>query len=427
MRIPRHLALSVAIAAAIVLGPSLFGAAGNDWLQWGGAGRNFLSDATGLASSWPAGGPKRLWTRPLGEGHSAVLAEGGRLYTMYRPSGAVSGGQRSQEETVAALDAATGKTLWEFTYPAPTDGLDFSQGAGPHATPLIAGTRLFAISTRKELFALDKATGKRLWSHDFMSEYGSPSPGRGYACSPLFYNGTIIVPVGGRGQGMAAFDQNTGALVWKAGDFDESPASPIIIDVDGQPQLIAFAGDRVAGIDPASGRVYWHVPHKTDWGLNISTPVWSPADHLLVVSAAYNTGSRAIELHQAAGKTTVAEKWFNSRMRVHIGTLIRLGEHVYASSGDFGPAFLTAIDLKGGKIVWQDRSFSRAQLVYADGKLIILDEDGNLGLATVSPQGLKVLARASVLSNVAWTPPTLAGTTLYARDRKNIAAFNLGM
>jgi outer membrane protein assembly factor BamB len=423
MRIHRRLALA-AIVTAIVHTPSLVGAPAGDWLQWGGAGRNFMPEASGLASSWPAGGPARLWTRPLGEGHSAILAEGGRIYTMYRPI-APGGGRRGQEETVAALDAATGKTVWEHTYPSPTDGLDFSQGAGPHATPLIAGNRIYAMSTRKELLALDKATGKRLWSHDFMREYGSPSPSRGYACSPLLYNGTIIIPVGGRGQGMAAFDQHTGVLVWKAGDFDESPASPLMIEVDGQPQLVAFAGDRVAGIDPASGRVYWHAPHKTDWGLNISTPVWSPADHLLFVSAAYNTGSRAIELRQTGGKTAVAEKWFNGRMRVHIGTIIRVGDHVYASSGDFGPAFLTATDLKSGKIVWQDRSFARAQLVYADNKLIILDEDGNLGLATVSPQGLKVLARAAVLSNVAWTPPTLAGTTLYARDRKTISAFSL--
>ena len=63
-------------------------------------------------------------------------------------------------------------------------------------------------------------------------------------------------------------------------------------------------------------------------------------------------------------------------MRVHIGTVIRLGNHVYGSSGDFGPAFLTAVDVKTGKIVWQDRSFARAQLLYADGKLILLDEDG---------------------------------------------------
>jgi outer membrane protein assembly factor BamB len=417
--------------AAVMLGAPVAprGAAGSDWLQWGGAGRNFMPEAAGLASSWPPGGPKRLWTRPLGEGHSAILAEGGRIYTMYRPlqrSGERRGQERGQEEVVLALDAASGKTAWEFTYPAPTSGLDFSQGAGPHSTPLISGNRIYATSTRKELFALDKATGKVVWSHDFMKEYGAPPPGRGYACSPTLHNGTIIVTLGGRGQAVAAFNQQTGALVWKAGDFDESPASPLLVDVDGQPQLVLFAGDKVAGLDPGSGRVLWSHPHKTDWGLNISTPVWSPASHLLFVSSAYSTGSRALELRQAAGKTTVAEKWFSGRMRVHIGTVINLGDYVYASSGDFGPSFLSAVDLKTGKIAWQDRSFSRAQLLYADGKLIILDEDGNLGLATISPQGLKVLARAPVLASVAWTPPTLAGTTLYVRDRKTIAAFNLG-
>jgi outer membrane protein assembly factor BamB len=420
------LVLAAAVAAALVAVGPAGGATTADWLQWGGPGRNFMPETTGLASSWPSGGPRRLWSRALGEGHSAILAEGARIYTMYRPIGTSSAGGRSQQEVVAALDAATGKTVWEFAYSSPTSGLDFSQGAGPHSTPLIAGNRIWATSTRKELFALDKANGARVWSHDFMKEYGASSPGRGYACSPILYNGTIIVSVGGRGQAMAAFNRETGALVWKAGDFEESPASPLLIDVDGQPQLVVFAGDRVAGVDPDSGRVLWHVPHKTDWGLNISTPSWSPADHVLFVSSAYGTGSRAIELRQAAGTTMVAEKWFSNRMRVHIGTIIRLGDYAYASSGDFGPSFLSAVDLKTGRIVWQDRSFSRAQLLYADGKLIILDEDGNLGLATISPQGLNVLSRAQVLSNIAWTPPTLAGTTLYVRDRKNIAAFNLG-
>ena len=417
-----------AIALSLLETPSVVrGAAGVDWTQWGGPGRNFMSDAKGLASSWPAGGPKKRWSRALGEGHSSILFEGGKLYTMYRPLGLLSVVRRSQEEVIVALDAATGKTLWEFKYPSPTDGVDFSQGAGPHATPLIVGSRLYATSSRRELFALDKATGQRVWSHDFIKEYGAPSPGRGYSCSPLLYNGTIIVTLGGPAQAVAAFNQQTGALVWKSGSSEQAPASPMLIDVDGQPQLVVFGGDRVVGMNPSNGRTLWSHPHKTSWGLNISTPVWSPADHLLFVSSAYDTGSRAIELHQAAGKTTATEKWFNNRMRVHIGTVIRLGDYAYGSSGDFGPAFITAVDMKTGKVAWQDRSFSRAQLLYADGKLIVLDEDGNLGLATVSPGGLKVLARAPILEHLSWTPPTLAGTQLFVRDRKTIASFDLGL
>jgi outer membrane protein assembly factor BamB len=415
--------LTVPVAASHV---RLNATGSTDWTQWGGPHRNFMSDATGLASSWPPTGPKKLWTRALGEGHSSILAEGSRLYTMYRPAGALSFVRRGQEEVVVALDAASGKTAWEFKYPATTDGVDFSQGAGPHSTPLIAGNRIFAASSKRELFALDKVSGKLLWSHNFVKEYNAPTGDRGYACSPLAYNNTVIVTVGGSNQAAAAFNQETGALVWKAGGSEPSPASPIVIDVDGQPQMVVFGGDRITGMNPATGETLWSFPHRTDWGLNISTPAWWPADHLLFVSAAYNSGSRALELRQNGGKTTVSERWFLNRMRVHIGTVIRLGDYIYGSSGDFGPAFLTAVDVKTGKLAWQDRSFSRAQLLYADGKLILLDEDGRLGLATIGPEGVKVLARANVLENISWTPPTLAGTTLYVRDRKSIAAFDLG-
>jgi outer membrane protein assembly factor BamB len=393
------------------------------WTQWGGPNRNFMSDSKGLASSWPAAGPKKLWSRALGEGHSAITVEGNRLYTLYRPL--VSGG-RAEEEVVAALDAGSGSTVWEHKFPSSTAGANFREGAGPHSTPLVTADRVYAAGSRKQILALNKADGKVAWSHDLMQEYGAPGPDRGYACSPLLYNDMVIVSVGGPGQALAAFNAKSGALVWKAGDFDFSPASPIIIDVDGQKQLLYFAGNVVAGVDPASGKTLWTHPHKTDWGLNISTPIWSPSDHLLFVSSAYGTGSRVLELRQAGGKTTVTEKWFNNRMRIHIGTAIRLGNHVFGSSGDFGPAFLTAVDIRNGTIAWQDRSFSRAQLLHADGKLVILDEDGNLGLATVSPTGLQVLAKVSILDHLAWTPPTLVGTKLYMRDRKTVGAYELG-
>lgn len=416
--------LRLVILMAVAVGPATTTAQTNpSWTQWGGPGRDFMSDSKGLASAWPASGPKKLWSRSLGEGHSSVLIENGRLYTMYRQVARQPA--VSHEEVVAALDAVSGRTIWEFTYPAPPNGIQFDQGFGPHSTPLIVGNRLFATSSRSELFALDKTTGKRLWSHDMVKEFKAPLTGRGYSGSPLLYNGTVIVTMGGANQAVAAFDPASGKLLWRNGYFVWAPASPILVDVDKQPQLIVFGGDVVTGMDPANGRELWRHPHKTDWGLNISTPVWVADQHLLLVSSAYGVGTRALELRQSGGKTTVTERWHSQRMRIHIGTIIRLGEHAYASSGDFGPALISAIDLRSGQIAWQDRSFARAQLLYADGKIIVLDEDGVLGLATVSPHGLKVLARANVLQHLAWTPPTLVGTTLYVRDRQTISAFDL--
>jgi outer membrane protein assembly factor BamB len=418
----------LALGAALACAQGVGGAGISDWTQFGGPTRDFMVESRGLASSWPASGPRQLWSRALGDGHSSIIVDGARLFTMYRPLPA-SGTAPHEEEVVVALDAKSGKTLWESRHDGSVRGLDISRGLGPYSTPLIVGDRLFAATTRRELVAFDKASGKRLWGHDLKTEFGAPledSYHGGYSCSPIAYKDTIILMMGGKDQAVAAFDQATGKLVWKNGNFAGAPSSPTIIDIDGQQQLIVLAGDSVNGLDPSSGRTLWSHPHVTDFGLGVSIPVWSPSTHLLLLSSAYNSGSRVLELHQQGGKTTVAERWFSRRMRVHFGSIIRLGDHVYASSGDFGPTFLMAVDMKTGDVAWQERAFSKSQLLYADGKFIILDEDGQLGLASMSPAGLTVLAKAQMLKNISWTPPTLVGTTLYARDRRTAMALDLG-
>ena len=63
--------------------PASAGAATPEWPQWGGPHRNFEVVSGALKESWPAGGPKQLWSRPLGEGHSAILVDNGKLYTTH--------------------------------------------------------------------------------------------------------------------------------------------------------------------------------------------------------------------------------------------------------------------------------------------------------------------------------------------------------
>lgn len=388
-----------------------------EWPQWGGPNRNFKVQSGALKESWPAAGPQQLWSRPLGEGHSAILVDNGKLFTMY------GSGNR---ETVICLDAATGKTVWEFPYETSTRGLDLEFGKGPHSTPLIVGNLIYSVGVAGRMHALDKRTGKLVWQHDLWNEYGGQRDDRGYSPSPIAYKNTVIVIVGGKnGQSLMAFDQQTGNIAWKNLNYTPAPASPVIVNVGGQDQLIYFSTDEMVGCDPNHGGYYWHHPHKTQYGLNISTPVWE-SDNLVFMSSAYGTGSRAIQLARNGNQTTARQLWANNRMRVHIGTVIRLGDFAYGSSGDFGPAPFTAINIKTGQVAWQDRGIGRASFLYADNKLILLDEDGNLALAKPGASGLQILAKASVLKNLAWTVPTLVGTKLYLRDRRTIMALELG-
>ena len=431
----------LAIAAAAVVTPAFMPPAAvraqaprsqtESWRHWGGPTRDFKVSSTGLADSWPAAGPPVVWSRPLGPGHSAILADEGRLYTMYRAgNGRAKQGPWEAEETVVAMDAASGKTLWEHKYPSRRE--DFSFGAGPHSTPLIVGDRLFTIGTNKQLFAFDKKSGRILWSHDLIKEFNSPEllirpvVKTGYGCSPIAFRDTIICSVGGPGQSVMAFRQSDGSVAWKSGDFLTSEAPPILIDMGGRQQLVIFGGGTVNGLDPANGKILWSHPHDPGNDLNCATPLFGP-DNILFVSSAYRAGSRALQLKQDGAATHAEELWFTNRVRFMFLNAIRLGDHVYGTTGDFGPAFLTALNIKTGQSAWQHRGFGRASIVYADGKAILMDEDGDLALAKLAPEGVTILAEAKkVFDTTTWTVPTLVGTTLYARDREKIVAFNLG-
>jgi outer membrane protein assembly factor BamB len=388
------------------------------WPQWGGARRDFKSDAKGLAARWPAQGPRKLWERALGEGHSSIVSDGARLYTMYR---------RGEREYVVSLDAASGRTLWEHDYAAPIlPKMDMTYGFGPHSTPLLTGELVCSVGTTGKMLCLERATGKRVWGHDLWTDFGGSRINVGYASSPIAFKEKIIVQVGGAGHSLMAFNRSDGSIAWQAQNFRNSSSSPLIIDVDGEAQLIAFMHNEVVGLNPENGNLLWRHAVSAGWDFhfNISTPVWGEGN-LLFVSAAYGMGGRVLHLSRAGGKTSVRELWQSERTRVHKENAIRLGDVIYASTGHLGPAFFTAMDVRTGRVLWQDRGFSHASFLYADGKFIILDEDGTLGLATPTPTGLDVHSRVELLSGTSWTVPTLVGTVLYIRDRRNIMALRL--
>ena len=141
----------LAVVLALAGGGGLAGA--QSWPQWGGPERDFKAVPAGrIAASWPAAGPRELWSRPLGEGYSAIVSDGATLFTMYRPiKGLADRSSRS------GCGAPPPRPEWSsrWTRPpagrcgsTPTTRRSFrhegrSTAPGPHATPLIAGdTRL---------------------------------------------------------------------------------------------------------------------------------------------------------------------------------------------------------------------------------------------------------------------------------------------
>ena len=392
----------------------------DDWLQWGGPDGDFTVKSAGLAETWPDGGPKQLWKRSLGGGYSSILHKNGRLFTMYLDG---------EEEVVVALDAATGKTEWEHRYSRePWPDMRPQFGLGPNATPLIVDDRILSVSIDGQLRCLDLATGKLLWKHDLPAEFGRLKRDEeyGYSASPLRYKDSVIVHAGGDGASIVAFDPEDGSIVWKAEPGGVSYAQPTITTLAGREQFIYFSPEGVNALDPSTGRLLWHNPVEVDNGNHLTPAVKCDENHLWVSSQFLSGGGRLIKVTAEGDAMRAEQLLYERRLRASHWTMIPIGDLIYGSTGGNDVSFLTAFNWKTGKTVWRERGYHKAQALYADGKLLFLDEQGQLVLGKVSPEGFELLAKAEVTERVSWALPTLVSTTLYLRDTKQILALDLG-
>jgi len=391
--------------------------AGAQWLQWGGPTRDFKSPETGLLDKWPDQGLRPLWVDQSTGNYATAIVDGNVVYSLYTA--------RDDEEKLLGLDVESGLIVWYFRNAAPAakaQKLDF--GRGPNATPIVHDGRVIFVGFTGQMWCFTTADTEYAWTHDLVKEFDAKVHEFGYSISPIIYNDNVVTLTGGKKQGAIAFRYDTGSVVWKSAPFDVSYASPILIKVDGQDQLVVMSSTEVIGLDPQNGKVLWRYPHANNFKNNCSTPVWGD-DNLLLISSHADGGSRVLRLKQKGGKTDVREVWHSKEVRFFHSTPIRIGDFVYGSSGDQPPTFFTAVNVKTGKIAWKERGFNKATCTYADGKMYILDEDGKLTLAKVSPEKMTVISSFKPLEKTAWAAPTIANGRLFVRDQNKIMAFDI--
>jgi outer membrane protein assembly factor BamB len=390
-----------------------------DWPQWRGPRRDGISLEKGLSFSWPDSGPKQLWEAPAGEGYSSFAVADGRAYTML---------QDGDQEAVVCWNAETGKEQWRYRYPAHFRGQQGS-GSGPRSTPSIDGDRIYTVGATGLFHCLHAATGKKLWDHNLLKEFGANNLSWGISFSPLIEGNLVLTIPGGRdGKCIVAFDKISGAVAWQSGDDSASYSSPVAVTTAGRRQVIFFAASGLVGVDPADGKQLWHYPWKNDTDVNAATPIVFSAQagdgvhDYVFASCNYRPGGCClVKLTPTADGIVPQRVYETGRMRNHFSSCVRLREQLYG----FDDSTLACLDLLTGQIRWRKGGFRKGSLTIAGGHLIILGEYGELAVAEAMTEEYREVAAFQFSDQKCWTVPVVANGRLYLRDEKRVVCYDL--
>jgi outer membrane protein assembly factor BamB len=383
-----------------------------DWGQFRGPKRDGLSPDTGLLKQWPKDGPPLAWKQTgLGGGFSSVVVAGKFLYTLGEINGAAC---------LIALSAADGKVLWK----SPIGDKGGNNGAGPRSTPATDGTLVFALGQEGTLVCVQAATGKEVWRKHMSDFGGQVMSGWGYSESPLIDGPMLVVTPGGNKGTVAALNKMNGAPVWQSGELkDKAPYCSLVpADFGNIPQYVVFTDQNVAGVASKTGQVLWKSERKGQTAI-CSSPVLSK-EGTVFVSSAYGVGHNAFQVSFGGGAFK-AQQIYDGKFESHHGGMVLVGDHVYGLDG----GSLRCIELKTGKVAWQDRCVGKGSIAYADGALYCRSESkggGAIALVEANPAAYKELGRFTppTPSGVdQWANPVVFGGRMYIRDQDQLFCY----
>ena len=399
--------LFVATAVLLCVTSAALAQTAGNWPQWRGPNRDGISKETGLLKQWPAEGPPLAWKATgAGRGYSSFAIANGNLYTM---------GLRGDREFVMAFDVATGKEVW-----ATPHGSAFrnDRGDGPRGTPTIDGERIYALGGNGDLSALDTRTGKIVWSKNILRDFGGSNITWGISESPLVLGNKVLVNAGGHDASIVALNKANGSVIWKSQSDEAGYSSAMPVDVNGITQVVFFTAQRAVGLDSKDGRLLWEYAKPANRTSNAATPIVRA--NRIFISSDYGTGGGVIEIKP---DNKAQEVYFTRDMKNHHSSSVLIGDYLYG----FSSSILTAMKFDTGELAWRDRSVGKGSLVYADGHLYLLSENGVVGLVEATPTGYKEKGRFRIQQDSlpTWAHPVVAGGRLYLRDQDTIYAYDV--
>ena len=384
-----------------------------DWPQYRGINRDGAAGSFAVPQTWPETLVQK-WKVEVGTGYATPLVVGDRVYIFSR---------RGDNEAMAALDAQTGKEVWQTAYP-----VDFTMHSaatrhnkGPKSTPTYANGTIFSIGMTGVVTAFDAATGKQKWQKP-----GSvPVPlYTTHAFSPIVDRGQVIFHVGGHDKGaLTAFDVATGAVKWSWAGDGPGYGSPIIGELGGVRQVVTISQTKIIGVDVANGSLLWERPYTSGSTTNSNTPLL----HGQTVIVSGNGGPTvAFTVAKNGNQWTTTNVWENPDIPLRLTNGVIVGDLLFGlTNRNSGQYF--GVDVNTGKTLWTTpgRQASNAAIEKAADVLISLEDDGDLVVARSSKTAFEEIKKYKVADGETWAEPSLSGNRIFVKDLNNVTLWTL--
>ena len=423
-----------------------------EWPQFRGPRGDGTWRGPKLPETWPASGLKQLWRQPVGGGYAGVSVAEGRVITMDR--------QKDPEvERVLCFDASSGQPLWQHTYPVSYGKLDY--GNGPRAAPTIHGGHVHTVGALGDLRCLDAKTGDVVWKKNYLDDFAGRLPTWGFAGSPVVYRPAetrrmdapsvrenaprdgrgvhptdhstprdidwlILQPGGEKDSGVVAVERLTGKEVWRNLPDEAGYSTPIFVRAHGQDELVCWTPSHIRGLEARTGKLLWSFPYEITYGVSIAKPI---AHDGMIFVAGYWHGSKAIRLGDTPKNAKLA--WEENKfLRGLMSQPLYRDGHVYLLDKQYG---LTCFELQTGQKLWDDANQTtprgrnpQATFVWLGDtdRAIILNEEGELILARLNPEGYSEQSRTKIIGTT-WAHPAFAGNRVFARSDSELVCVSL--
>lgn len=408
------------IALIVVQLSSMASAA--DWPQWRGPNRDGISTEKGLLKKWPEGGPKLVWQqKEIGEGYSTPAVVGDRLYVLSNKG--------MDDEFVQALSVKDGKQVWstKLGKVGPNQG---PQYPGARSTPTVDDERHYALGSDGDLVCLETNSGKERWRKNLRDDFNGQPGAWAYSESPLIDGDVLVCTPGGSEATLVALDKKNGETIWKAAlsSADQAAyASVVAANIGGIKQYVQFLQKGVVGVDAKTGKLLWRY-EKTAEGspANIPTPI---VHDDCVYSGAGRSGGGLVKLTTHEGEMKAEQVYFQGKLPTSIGGAVELDGYLYGTNNQG----LVCADFATGDVKWQDRSIGPSSICYADGRLYLHGENGDVALVEATPDQYRELGRFSPPDQPehkqprakAWAYPVVANGRLYLRDQGSLWCYDI--